>query len=633
MTSVAAPVFRTKSVKRRGLAAASGGTRRQLRRIFGDELADRLDVMPELVWSDARTRRVLKLIDDANLGPALHSRFRSHPGQRCSFEPTLVIAAVILGVMSGLSAELTDVVRSINALPPWARHQHGVHSRAGNFVSYSTLHHQFTRLVKGLEKEWEAPEDGTWGLDRLVAALFVASPTTSDAPVTAASMDGYVVESWVLPPRNRIPKKLQANRDVRDVESFLESDHAGLVGIDEVAGVSDPVPAEAVDTVAGHPIRPRKREIDTGAGWGVKTETRSKAQGWVFGHELHIAREVVGGSYRGDPTTFTLEGERPMGRITGFDIRPISRDRAGAGLAIVAATKDAHPELREVIVDRGYSNLKKENFRGPLEEMGVASVHSLMPDDLVRQPAVVTVPCGRRSGTGTGKQSVTLLSTAGSLFHELTPPELLENPRLGITGTQQRKDAIEHYEKRTAYLWAPHGSRSNGRLRLKCPVHSGRLRPLDPIEAARTGRFDLPALSTQPGITKCCVQATITITADERDKVYQEVPFGTRAYFTSYGRRNLSESTNSLLHSQLARIVRGFTRVQSFAKTKFLLGLALVAINLMIFERHSQSEEVVIDELAETVLPSAPLPFKTVDLGRQTFHVPTSAFFSPPQRT
>ena len=244
----------------------------------------------------------------------------------------------------------------------------------------------------------------------------------------------------------------------------------------------------------------------------MKTETRSKAQGWVFGHELHIAREVVGGSYRGDPTTFTLEGERPMGRITGFDIRPISRDRAGAGLAIVAATKDAHPELREVIVDRGYSNLKKENFRGPLEEMGVASVHSLMPDDLVRQPAVVTVPCGRRSGTGTGKQSVTLLSTAGSLFHELTPPELLENPRLGITGTQQRKDAIEHYEKRTAYLWAPHGSRSNGRLRLKCPVHSGRLRPLDPIEAARTGRFDLPALSTQPGITKCCVQATITIT-------------------------------------------------------------------------------------------------------------------------
>ena len=172
-----------------------------------------------------------------------------------------------------------------------------------------------------------------------------------------------------------------------------------------------------------------------------------------------------------------------MGRITGFDIRPISRDRSGAGLAIVAATKDAHPELREVIVDRGYSNLKKENFRGPLKEMGVASVHPLMPDDLVRPPAVVTVPCGRRPGTG--KESVTLLSTAGS-FSRLTPPELLKNPALGVTGTQQRKVAIAHYEKRTAYLWAPHGSRTGGRLRLKCPVHSGRLRPLDPIEAART---------------------------------------------------------------------------------------------------------------------------------------------------
>ena len=113
-------------MQRRGLAAASGGTPRQLRRVFGDKLAERLDVMPELVWSDAADQRVMKLVEDADIGPVLHDRFRSHPGQRCSFEPTLIIAAAILGVMSGLSAELTDVLRSMNALPPWARHHYGV---------------------------------------------------------------------------------------------------------------------------------------------------------------------------------------------------------------------------------------------------------------------------------------------------------------------------------------------------------------------------------------------------------------------------------------------------------------------------------------------------------------------------
>ena len=638
MNQTVTPTFRTRSVKRRALTAARGGTMRQLRRAFGDKLSERLDVMPEMVWSDARTRRVFRFIDETGIADELHARLRTHPGKRCSFEPTVLIAAVILGVMAGLSCELTDIVRSLNALPPWARLRHGIHDQSGHFVSYSTLDHQLTRLVGALDVGWQGRAGGERDMAWLFDALFAACPTISGVEVTAASLDGYVYESWVHGSRKRIPKELADNRDMRAVELVLEDDHEGLIGLGDVEPAVEPIveavpETEAPMLVAGHPVRPQRKVIETGGGWGIKTETRSRAKSWVFGYELHIIREVGGGSYQGDPTTFSLDKDRPMGRITGFEVRRISRDRAGAGVSVVARTKQAHAKLREVIVDRGYSNLVKENFRGPVEALGVAAVLSLMPDDLVRKPDVLTVPIGRRSSAREEGKTATLLTTAGAFFHELTPPELLENPRLGLTGTQERREAIAHYEKRAAYLWSPHEMRGNGRLRLRCPVHAGKIRPLDPIQATRAGKLGLPALRATPGILTCCTQATLTITAGERDKLYQEVPFGTRAWLTSYGRRNLSESTNSLLHSQLIRITRGFTRVHTLAKTNFLLGLALVAINLLIFERHSKDVDVVVDELVETIIELRPVPTTPAVVGQRTFYVRTPGHFQPPRRT
>ena len=354
---------------------------------------------------------------------------------------------------------------------------------------------------------------------------------------------------------------------------------------------------------------------------------------WVFGHELHIIREVIGGTYHGDATSFVLDDDRPIGRITGLQVQRISRDRSGAGVSVVERMKRVHANLREVVVDRGYSNLTKENFREPVEDLGVATVHSLMPDDLAREPKLVTVPLGRRNGAQKGGECATLMRTAGAYFHELTPSEFLANLRLGITGTQERLDAIAHYEQRAAYLWSPHGTRSGGRLRLRCPVHAGKVRPLDPIEAAKAMKLDLPPLEVTPGVLKCCVQSTLTITADERDKLDQEVPFGTPAWLKSYGRRNLSESTNSLLHTQLTRISRGFTKVHSLAKTGFLLGLALVAVNLMIFERYSHDDEIVVDDIIETAVKLPAMPTSSTATGQRTFYVRTPEQFLPIRRT
>ena len=59
----------------------------------------------------------------------------------------------------------------------------------------------------------------------------------------------------------------------------------------------------------------------------------------------------------------------------------------------------------------------------------------------------------------------------------------------------------------------------------------------------------------------------------------------------------------------------------------------MIAINLLIFERYSKDEEVVVDEIVETTVELPPMPTASTAAGQRTFYVRTPGQFLPPSRT
>ncbi|MDO8108290.1 hypothetical protein Q6348_13905 [Isoptericola sp. b441] len=61
-----------------------------------------------------------------------------------------------------------------------------------------------------------------------------------------------------------------------------------------------------------------------------------------------------------------------------------------------------------------------------------------------------------------------------------------------------------------------------------------------------------------------------------------QVPFGTTAHQIAYGRRNLTETTNSLLKGQYVNLDRKYTKLQGLAKRTFTLAFLIAGLNRQI---------------------------------------------------
>ena len=87
-----------------------------------------------------------------------------------------------------------------------------------------------------------------------------------------------------------------------------------------------------------------------------------------------------------------------------------------------------------------------------------------------------------------------------------------------------------------------------------------------------------PLVEVGDGVTQCCTGILSVVPAELG--LNQRIPFGTTAWRTSMGRRQVVESVNAALKGAYVDLARGFFRVFGQAKMTVLLGFTVAAYNL-----------------------------------------------------
>lgn len=95
-------------------------------------------------------------------------------------------------------------------------------------------------------------------------------------------------------------------------------------------------------------------------------------------------------------------------------------------------------------------------------------------------------------------------------------------------------------------------------------------------------------MALPPTVTKCC--SGIVRIPPEHLRMMQalQIPFGTTAHRIAYGRRNLTETTNSLLKGQYVNLDRKYTKLMGLAKRTFALAFLVAGLNRHIGQAWTQ---------------------------------------------
>lgn len=500
----------------------SKGPGRHSVKSFASSHSLRLDMHPASVIDHRRVASVLDVVRRSGVAPYLERRLRSHPGRTCSYAPEMLCVGTILSILNGWTLELTDVTRALAAIPSITRARLGLRDADGYFIGYRSVDHQFNRLTQALGDGWD-DEDGTHcDLQWLIDALIKASIPDDAAPVQAVALDGMAVESfsYMRWPRSLDRSLLDALIDdptpVPSAESMGSGDDDDVVPSDDKRKRWTAAERAVLEKKAKHPWpeaivdrRPVPSK-DPDARQGHRTVTNAQQLEYYLGYELHLASSVKSATWLGDPTEIQF-GPDVSRYVTGMRLSRAGAYRGDPGIDLARAMRSAHPELRELIADLGYTNLTETPFNDLVRSMGLDVVMNVHPSNL-KTAVGKDIPLGRFGSKGTQK----VVSAVGSLFHE------------------------------------------------------------------------------------------VTTNADQRGWLYQSPPLFTTAWARSYRRRLISETSNSVLRSGLARMVRGFFRVFTLTKVGFLIGMALVALNIKTAEQEWQADHVeVIDEADPELVDTA----------------------------
>ena len=407
-----------------------------------------------------------------------------------------------------------------------------------------------------------------------------------------------------------MPKNISIAWDSSGVESFGKPRWAATATSDAVDADLDEVEAamaevrgviEREKTKKGKAKTGKKevREVtssDRDAHLGYRTKTHDNKSTKLFGYDLFAGVGVL--PVGADPD------EMPK-LLLSMTLRPAAGDTSDPTLGALDRLVEEGYEIDELLVDRGFSYKRPEDWAMELHRRAISQVQDIHPLDRgVKDYEGIRIVRGVPY----------CVATDDELFDNPPPPHFKVGPLKKRATNEERlshernTNALEEFLARNAKL-QQHAFVFNQNAPTKadpfqtqwiCPGKAGKLKcelcPLSEHYPADRPVVENPGpLATAP---KCCRQATIVIPGPVLAKLRQRDPWGSPKWIDSFARRSAIEGIFGNLRSQSTQnIKRGFCRVVGLVKTSLMLTFEVVAANIRLVRKWAKRTSLTTDPL------------------------------------
>ena len=270
------------------------------------------------------------------------------------------------------------------------------------------------------------------------------------------------------------------------------------------------------------------------------------------------------------------------------------------GLELALQSLEIAPNIGDVIADRAYTN-KRQSFVRPLHQTRKNVTMDYTTTE-INNPKFIKV--------GTNGQR--LLNSTGTLL----PPGLPEYMHIPSENAKP-EDLTEWYINRALWRWTRNRKLDNGGGQYSCSQCAGRV-----TTNAPTRNTSVVPTETAPFLPiedeQCC-HGKVSIPADLLD-AYQDIPYGTPAHDKSYGRRNPSEKTFSMIKDK-GGLKAGWCR--SFGLAAHTIGALALTI------AHNLKQTLTV-ERTQTQKPAAPARPKNFEPTRRNILADSLTPRAPP---
>ena len=260
-----------------------------------------------------------------------------------------------------------------------------------------------------------------------------------------------------------------------------------------------------------------QNSIDSDARDGYRSGKNRGRKEVFIGYGAHLSVDVAscGGNY-------------VPALIRGLVFAPAGSSKTAAGIELIDTLRACGDDIREVVVDRGYSYGTRDNWAEPLQEREVSQVFDLHPNQRRRKQ-------GPKPGT---------LYIDGRLFSAALPERLPRPPPIHPQHDQRGQSGTRHPLRRTCCLRIPANRRTRlSRTKTAIPwprSSNGSVRCPNSGKSMRIDATKKPLTNCTPG-EQCGCGITIRLQADDELRTRQWHIYGTKKWAESYGRRNAVE--------------------------------------------------------------------------------------------
>lgn len=263
-------------------------------------------------------------------------------------------------------------------------------------------------------------------------------------------------------------------------------------------GVNEPGwPKTGPDGRYQHSVDPDARE-------GYRSGKNKGRKETFLGWDLHTAT---------DTASLGCDGRPPL--IRALSLAPAGSKKAAPGLEVIDAliSMDATPTT--ILVDRGYTYLKTEDWTRPVDQRGIEQVIDLHRTQRGQRP---------RPLPGT-------IYLDGALFIDIIPESLRTLPGFSLGLTAEAKALLAtHYDERIPYAFTTQGrpDRKRGTQRYRGRALAGRVRCPNTPRSMRLDPSTRPTTTCAPG-EPCACGTTVTLGPDDYFQTRQRDLYGTTA--------------------------------------------------------------------------------------------------------